>query len=306
MVDLGSISRNILEAQERAIESPTDLTPWDLRDGRWYKREDLHRNPYGVNGAKYRACRHMLENAAMAGYEHVVSAQSVLSPQSPIVATIAEELGMRCTLVLGASKPETAIKHRNIQIAVQAGAELDTTCRVAYNGVIQPYAARLAESLGAWQLPYAISMPADAPRAALEAFLAVGGAQVVNMPEDLRTLAISFGSGNTTAGVLYGLATHGAKNLERVVLIGVGPDRSEWLNDRLYSVGIEHLPFTVDHIPLHGWFAEYADKMKETVDDIILHPTYEGKAVRFLNGTKEPWWHDRDGTTGFWIVGGPL
>lgn len=306
MVDLGSISRNILEAQERAVESPTDPTPWDLRNGRWYKREDLHRNGYGVNGAKYRACRHMMENAAMAGYEHVVSAQSVLSPQSPIVATLAEELGMRCTLVLGASKPETAIKHRNIQIAVEAGAELDTTMRVAYNGVIQPHAKRLAESLGAWQLPYAISMPDDAPREALEAFLAVGGAQVANTPSQVKRLVIAFGSGNTTAGVLYGLAKHPTE-VEEVVLVGVGPDRSEWLNERLYTVlGEVTVPYHVTHIPLHGWFAEYGDKMKETVDDIIMHPTYEGKVVRFLNGTSLPWWHDRDESTGFWIVGGPL
>jgi len=88
------------------IESATDLTPWEERNGRWYKREDLHRNAYGVNGAKYRACRHMMMQAALAGYDHVVSAQSVLSPQSPIVATLAEELGMKCTLVLGASTPE--------------------------------------------------------------------------------------------------------------------------------------------------------------------------------------------------------
>lgn len=280
----------------------TDLTPVELRSGMWYKREDLHRNAYGVNGSKYRACRHMMEGAKAAGFDHVVSAQSVLSPQSAICATLAEELGMECTIVVGASKPESAVRHPNIAIAVAAGAELDTTPRVAYNGVIQPYAAKLAEKLGAWQLPYAISLPEDAPEKAVRAFLEVGAAQVANLPDEVETLVIPFGSGNTAAGILYGLSQR-VHNLSRVVLVGVGPDRTDWLRRRLDFVGVAQELLFVDHIPLHGWFAEYGDQMAETLDGIAMHPRYEGKVVRFLNQSSLPWWHDRDGRTLFWIVG---
>jgi 1-aminocyclopropane-1-carboxylate deaminase/D-cysteine desulfhydrase-like pyridoxal-dependent ACC family enzyme len=293
------------------IIDPRALTPWERRNGRWYKREDLHRNGYGVNGAKYRACRWMIENAKRAGYDHIVSAQSVLSPQSSICATLAEEYGMACTLVYGATRPSSAVKHPNVRIAMEAGAMMDTSRTVAYNGVIQPYAAQLAEVLGAWQLPYAISMPDDASTEELQGFMEVGGAQVKNLPEEIRTLVIPFGSGNTTAGVLYGLWKYmrGQETigLNRVVLVGVGPDRTDWLRERLSKVGVNidtELP-EIDVMPLHGWFAEYGDKMKETVDDIVMHPTYEGKVVRFLNGTKG-FWHDRDGSTGLWIVGGPI
>jgi hypothetical protein len=289
------------------VWDPDDLTPWQLLNGMWYKREDAHRNRYGVNGAKFRVCRHMMIQAILDGHDHVVSAQSVLSPQSPIAATLAEELGIQCTIVLGATHPESAVKHRTVAIAMAAGAELDTTCRVAYNGVIQPYAKRLAESLGAWQLPYAISPLADASREDLEAFLEVGGRQVLNLPPGLKTLVIPFGSGNTTAGVLYGLAKFGHASLQLVVLVGVGPDRTEWLYDRLAAVGISRQQLgPIAHMPLHPWFAEYSDKMPETSDGIVMHPTYEGKVIRFLNGSDLEWWHDRDGTTGFWIVGGPL
>lgn len=285
-----------------------DLTPWELRNGRWYKREDLHRNRYGVNGAKFRVARHLMSRAIVDGYDWVVSAQSVLSPQSPIVATLAEELGMGCTLVYGASKPETAVKHKNVAIAVEAGAMIDCTPRVAYNPVIQPYAAKLAAEMGAWQMPYAISPPEDASEADLQAFLGVGGVQVTNMPREVRTLVIAFGSGNTTAGVLYGLSRFAEHKPDHVVLVGVGPDRTEWLHDRLERAGAGEIfnEVEIDHMPLHGWFAEYGDKMPETVDDIVMHPTYEGKAVRFLNGSSLPWWHDRDDSVGFWIVGGPL
>ena len=216
-------------------------------------------------------------------------------------------LGLECYVIVGASKPETAVKNVSVRIAVEAGALLDTSMRVAYNGVIQPYGAKLAQELGGWQVPYAISPPANASEQELSGFLAVGGAQVRNLPADLSTLVIPFGSGNSTAGVLYGLATHGAGNLERIVLVGVGPDRTEWLWSQLEKVGVgpNDVPL-IDHQPLHGWFAEYADLMPETADGIVMHPTYEGKVVRYLNSAKPSFWEDRDGTAGLWIVGGPL
>lgn len=299
----------MLDAQtEPRMYGPDELTPWELRGGTWYKREDYHRNSYGVNGSKFRACRHMMVNAILEGYDHVVSAQATASPQSSICSTLAEELGIRCTIVVGASKPNTAIKHSNIAIAMKAGADLDTGCRVAYNGTLQPYGRMLAEQLGAWQLPYAISMPDDAGREALEAFSAVGGAQVRNLPPEVETLVIPFGSGNTTAGVLYGLHAHGAGNLARVVLVGVGPDRSAWLRRRLEAVGAAGVydDVKIDVMPLHPWFAEYSDRMHETQDGIVMHPVYEGKVVRFLNLAKPSWWMEQDGSCGFFIVGGPI
>ena len=293
-----------------AVTDPTELTPWELRDGMWYKREDYHRNAYGVNGAKYRACRHLITQAVVElGVDHIVTAQSVRSPQAAITATLCEELDLGCTVVVGASKLETAAKHSSIRIALEAGAMLDTSCKGAYNNIIQPYAARLAESLGAWQVPYAISPPAGASQKELEAFLSVGGAQAANLPDELTTLVVPFGSGNTTAGVLYGLAMHGAGKLERIVLVGVGPDRSRWLEERLVEVdpGLwHHMPFELEHFTLHGWYAEYGDLMPETIDGIVMHPTYEGKVVRYLNTARPEWWTRRDGTTGFWIVGGPM
>jgi 1-aminocyclopropane-1-carboxylate deaminase/D-cysteine desulfhydrase-like pyridoxal-dependent ACC family enzyme len=291
-----------------AVASPVSLTPWEIRNGVWYKREDMHRNAYGVNGAKFRACRHLITTAVREhGVDVIVTAQSVRSPQAAITATLCEELGLECYVVVGASKPETAVKHVSVRIAVEAGALLDTSPRVAYNGVIQPYGEKLARELGGWQVPYAISPPADASPAALSSFLAVGGAQVAGMPPEVETLVIPFGSGNSTAGVLYGISRQAGHQPDRVVLVGVGPDRTEWLWSQLGKVGVsqDDLPEIV-HIPLHGWFAEYADLMPETSDGIVMHPTYEGKVIRYLNMARPSWWTARDGSTGFWIVGGPI
>lgn len=285
----------------------TSLTPWENRNGIWYKREDAHRNSYGVNGAKYRAARHLMSEAIVNGAEHVVSASSVLSPQAAISATLAEEMGVNCTIVVGASRGETAVKHPSVAIAVAAGAALNCEAKVAYNPYIQKFGASVtAEIPNAWQMPYGITTKESAPEKEIEAFLKVGGAQVANTPPEVKTIVIPFGSGNTTAGVLHGLATLGAANVERVVLVGVGPDRYDWLINRLAKVGVKELPFHIDHMPLHPWFAEYGDKMPETLDDIVLHPTYEGKVARFLKSAAPEWWTKRDGSVGFWIVGGPV
>lgn len=295
-----------------SITDPNQLTPVELRNGRFYKREDLHRNDqYGVNGAKFRACRHLMAKAVREGATAVVSASSVLSPQAAMAGVLAEEFGLDCTLVLGASKPETAPKHVSVKIAMDAGAKLNLDSKVAYNPVIQQAGNRLAKELGAWQLPYGITTPSNAPAEEIEAFLQVGGKQVMNLPAAVETLVIPFGSGNTAAGVLYGIAKYldrDDSNLTRVVLVGVGPDRLLWVQDRLDKVGVamNGIGIEIVHIPLHGWYADYGDRMPETADDIVMHPTYEGKVVRFLNSAGMEWWDARDGKTCMWIVGGPI
>ena len=295
-----------------SITDPNQLTPVELRNGRFYKREDLHRNDqYGVNGAKFRACRHLMAKAVREGATAVVSASSVLSPQAAMAGVLAEEFGLDCTLVLGASKPETAPKHVSVKIAMDAGAKLNLDSKVAYNPVIQQAGNKLAKELGAWQLPYGITTPSNAPAEEIEAFLQVGGKQVMNLPAAVETLVIPFGSGNTAAGVLYGIAKYldrDDSNLTRVVLVGVGPDRLLWVQDRLDKVGVamNGIGIEIVHIPLHGWYADYGDRMPETADDIVMHPTYEGKVVRFLNSAGMEWWDARDGKTCMWIVGGPI
>lgn len=287
---------------------PTDLTPVEDHDGLWVKREDLHRNAaYGVNGAKYRACRHLMSRAVLEGAETVVSASSVLSPQAAMAAVLAEELGLDCRIIVGGTTPEKAVRHKSIAIAATAGAEIEAIA-VGYNPALQKAAFRAAEAEGVWRLPYGISTPADAPLEDLEAFVKVGAPQTANLPDEVETLVIPFGSGNTAAGVLYGLHDERPEALRKVVLVGIGPDRLGWVEARLGQLGRTMVPEGVElvHAPLHPWFATYGDRMPETLDGIVLHPTYEGKVVRFLNQAEPDYWTRNDGTTALWIVGGPL
>lgn len=290
-----------------------DLTPVELRNGLWYKREDLYTGPFGVNGSKLRACQHLIEGAFLDGFDHVISASSVRSPQAAMSSVVAAGLHMACTVIIAATTPELAVRnHRSVAIAQEAGATIHSLGRgPAYNSRLQNAGAKMAlETPGGWQLPYGITTPKYASPEAVESFLEVGGAQVANLPDEIETLVLPFGSANTATGVLWGLQRVKAPaSLKRIVLVEIGPSRVDWSMNRLDSVGVHemaHPGVSLEFITLHNIWAEYADLMPETLDDIVLHPTYEGKVVRFLNVAQPDWWTARDGKTCFWIVGGPI
>lgn len=288
-----------------------DLTPFELRDGRWYKREDLYRGPAGINGSKLRACDHLLGRAAELGKRRVVSAASVLSPQNAMASVLAQSYGMSCLVVVGGTSMRTAFRHRSMQIARSAGAQFKVIS-VGYNPALQAEARRQTDGDGsAYWLRYGITPPPGASAFELEEFHWTSGGQVENLPRSVRTLVIPFGSGNTGAGILLGLSRLGRWNaLDRVVLVCIGPDRQAWLKERLHVLGVDH-PLAPrvrwETIDLHGTgYAKYGDRMPGTADGIVLHPTYEGKVVRYLDETRPEWWTRRDRSTCLWIVGGPI
>lgn len=283
----------------------TWLSPVENRDGRLYKREDLAALPVGVNGSKLRACEHLIGRAAQAGAKRVISAASVLSPQSAMAAVLAQRHGLGCTVVVGGTKPSTVIRHPSIRMAVDHGASLEFAA-VGYNPALQSYARKLAAiDPYAYWLQYGITTPLAATRAELRAFHDVAARQTANLPR-VETLVLPFGSGNTAAGVLLGIAQRSpADRPERIVLVGIGPDRRAWLANRFAAMGTQ-LP-KYEHLDLHGsGYATYSDKMPGTADGIRLHPTYEGKVARYLDERRLEWWTRRDGSTCLWIVGGPI
>jgi hypothetical protein len=60
------------------------------------------------------------------------------------------------------------------------------------------------------------------------------------------------------------------------------------------------------HYDLHSTkFSSYGDKMPFRKSRIDFHPTYEGKALHYMerNPGMFNWYNDPDGTSLFWIVG---
>ena len=284
------------------------LTPVEWRAGRWYKRDDAYRGLGGVNGGKWRQCRWLIGEAQARGATRVVSGASVLSPQLPMTATAAAELGMDCTLVIGGTTPEDAAAHHpGVRIAAEQGAEF-VTVPVGYNPALQAQVARLvAADPGAYQLRYGVTIDPAAPFDELAAFHGLGAAQVENLPPDVHELIVPFGSGNSAASVLLGLAQGRAPQVQLVRLVGIGPDKRPYLEDRLERLGAP-VDVNLVHHDLHGQgLVSYHHGVPYTSDGVVLHPTYEGKVASWLDGSEASWrWTHRDGTACLWVVGGPL
>lgn len=280
------------------------LTPIQLRNGRWYKRDDLYVGGGGTSGAKLRACEHLIDMAMARGTRTIATAASVLSPQHAIVANVCAARGITSHHIVGATNDTSMARYPSVASALAAGAIFHHV-GCAYNASLQPAAEKLAANIGGEVLHYGITPADTASPAEVRAFAEVGGREVANLPAEVRTVVVPFGSGNSAVGILTGLDMHDRRDVA-VKLIGIGPSRLDWMHARLRSIGVT-LPASIEHIDLHGsGYAKYADKMAETRDGIVFHPTYEGKMVRYLDSRSPAWWADRDGTTCMWVVGSPV
>lgn len=314
-------------ARGRWEDELATLTPVERRGDWWYKREDAFAplGYGGINGSKLRQLLWWLTRDPRP--EGVLTGASVLSPQVSMSALVARHLDLPCVVMLGATHAESAIRHVNVRIAAEADAAFVYT-PVAYNPALQRAVDRLAAEpchAGWRRVWYGITTPPDADAELVEAFHAIGAAQVANVPAECRTLVMTMGSANSCTSVLYGLALHQPAALERVVLLGIGPVRHAWLRDRLEKIGevsaVDVLgryrwqtdravdlprgdgPVLVEHYDLHSAkYATYGDRMPWSQDGVDFHPTYEGKAMRYL--AEHPNLHDSLGDSAlFWIVG---
>lgn len=297
-----------------------------------YKREDFFAplGYGGINGSKLRqlihlVSRHLKDHPATPG---IITGASVLSPQISMSALVAKHFGLDVTIVLGATKPETAPRHENVAIARAAGASFRYT-PVGFNPALQRAVlnARAEPAYaGYYRLCYGITTPEDASDADVEAFHAVGAPQAANIPASVRTLVMTAGSCNSAASVLYGIARYRPPGLKRVVLLGIGPTRLAWIENRLRQIervtgektwdlfsrrfhhhptlSGGHGPLLLEHYDLHAtrWIT-YQDKRRWHQDGIDFHPTYEGKAMAYLHELQPPWWAKAQEDVLFWIVG---
>lgn len=305
-----------------------ELTPVEERGGRLYKREDYFAplGYGGINGAKLRQLVWLTDRARAHGAVGVLTGASVLSPQVSMAALVARHYDLPCTIVLGATTPDTSMRHENVRIAALAGADFVFN-PVGFNPALQRAVRSLHLSRPDWyRLPYGISTEDEAADADVAAFHTVGSHQAANVPLEARTVVMTAGSCNSCVSVLYGLSLN-PNNVERVVLLGVGPTRLAWIEKRLAQIApslparyrrlyhhhpdLEHEHQTdgrvlLEHYDLHSTgFATYQDRMPFTADGIELHPTYEGKALTYMQ--QRPglfdWFWDADGDVLFWIVG---
>lgn len=274
------------------IDEIFDMTPVQ-QVGPWLlKREDLFR-PFAapVNGSKLRQLIILLGRAYREGYRSVVTGASVLSPQVPMTAIVAEHFGMECHVILGGTREDTAFRHRGPALAREHGATFGFI-PVGYNPPIQKAVGRVALERGAYQLHYGVSAPPDTTPADLYRLHYMGGRQVANLPRESFRLYMTLGSGNSLASVILGLETE--KRQAELHLYAIGPPRFKWLENRLTILedvsGLKlkhHLAAATIH-DLYAAGVTYGKRVPRRWGDVVFHPTYEGKMVRAIEEADAP------------------
>tara|TARA_R100001015_G_C4635048_1_gene203266 strand:- start:7338 stop:8291 length:954 start_codon:yes stop_codon:yes gene_type:complete len=280
----------------------SSLTPWELKSGVWFKRDDYFA-PLGYSGPNGSKMRQLIWyiNRFREGKNHIVTGASIQSPQLSMSAIVGAHYGLKNRQVVY-SKPHTVTTHVNPKIAAGFGAVFEYASG-PYNPIIQKRVADLTQE-NSLVVEYGITVPHTRyPAEDVRKFHEVGAYQTSNMPEQVEKLIVPAGSCNSLTSVLLGLSRD-SKNLKELFTIGIGPDKRDWVNERLKIMGVdpEYFNFKWNHYSLHdNKYASYSDKFKdETFEDIIFHPTYEAKMWRWLR-ERNPL--DFDDKTAFWIVG---
>lgn len=223
----------------------------------WFKREDYFaplsdyaNGRQGINGSKLRqAIWLMVEHLKAGGSPDIIHGTVVGSPQSPMATAVSRHFGGQTTTVLGATKPATCMRHEMVEMSAWFGSEFNFVGS-GYNSTIQPRCKKLIDSENpkAYYLEYGITLDHNAHKAErIAGFHILGGEQVANIPDHITDLIIPAGSCNSCTSILTGLAMHPKPNLKNVYLIGIGPNRLDFIESRLRIIG-EHanLPHIVD------------------------------------------------------------
>ena len=314
-----------------------DLTPVERVGNLYFKREDAFAplGPNGINGSKLRQCIWLVADHLKMHPETqgLLSGASVKSPQLSMSTLVAAHYGLPAVQVIGATKPATACKHENIAIAAWAGARFVIE-KVGYNPFLQSKVHKL-HATDAFKdyfcLEYGIALNHNSnPACQVEKFHRVGSEQVRNLPKHIETIIVPAGSCNSCISVLYGIARFRPAALRRVILVAIGPNRIDFIEQRLgvleqasglqirnlfhrtfkhnpekdalYNTG--PAPYELVHYDTYGTgYAKYGDQMRFTLGDIEFHPTYEAKMMNYLHDNPGEFRHLMNEKTLVWIVG---
>lgn len=340
-----SIDREVIQWEDYLLH----MTPVEQHGGIFFKREDKFAplGYGGINGSKLRQCIWLVNQYI----EHspnpvgIISGTSVKSPQLPMGSAVAEHFGLKSLHIIGATKPDIAHKHENVATATWFGAEFYVNPNIAYNPVLQRKVQDILEHdervKDYFYLEYGITLDHKAKwntPERVERFHYVGSHQIANVPDCVETLVIPAGSCNSCTSILYGLARFTPKNLKNVYLIGIGPNKIDFIEERLniiervsgvytkpYTriyhdspdkqskyettgldsfIGASNVPdfhFNLHHYDLHSTkYVDYQEEMPYSYSGIEFHPTYEGKMMTYVN---ERLPHILGDKTMVWIVG---
>ena len=272
---------------------PTPVEPMDrlgaalgLDVGRlWVKRDDC--TGLAGGGNKVRKLRWLCADALAKGCDTLVTGGGRQSNHVRLTAAAANQLGLRCRIVLASGEPDTPTG--NVVLDHVLGPEIVWGGNLGYaetEAAIGDVAARLASE---GRMPYAMPVGGASTIGALG--YVDGAHEIEQQLDDVAMVVTADGSGGTHAGLAAGLGSY-----DRVLGVDVGarPDVADAVPPKARDVaahlGIESPTGTcvVDRDRIGDDYGDATDECREALDlaarheGLLLDPVYSGKAMAGL------------------------
>ena len=286
-----------------------DLTPVEQKSNNLFVKRDDFFAPLGINSINGSKCRQLLwlfdRETDVDTVVHATNLNS--SPQTPMVAAMAEHYGYR-NIQVGGGTTFKSINKKDLPLAATLhGAEYDITVGSGFNVVIQKRVDEIMlDHPNSFKIERDITLDHKLTQntpAVLREFHSVGAAQVANIPDTIENLLITFGSSTSTTSVMLGLADAvvagtAPKALKTIHLINVGVDKRSHMFDRLELMGADVSMYDFVWMDTE---VPYAKTFKDIrLDDITFHYRYEAKAYKYLLDNRPDLINEK---SLFWIIG---
>lgn len=274
----------------------SELTPVELIGDSLFKRDDLYLpfNDIPLSGGKVRQAINLfqenLDTILTKHNKHVVTTNSIQSPQGVIIARCCKEFGVKFTMVINGltTKFNTLLKHNIIKHILNLDGIVDFSANCNWDAALVNYAKKKYPE--SFLIKFGINVKNST------CMVDCNANQTRNLPKEIENLIIPVGSGITMAGILKGIKQNNIK-VKRVIGVQISGHDYRKVIDNI--VGLEYYrPY--EYIVI-GSVKQYSTEKEVRLENgVILDPLYEAKVYDYiLNNRKELLTKD----SVFWIVG---
>jgi 1-aminocyclopropane-1-carboxylate deaminase/D-cysteine desulfhydrase-like pyridoxal-dependent ACC family enzyme len=281
-----------------------ELTPIEIYNNVYFKRDDLYKPFNGefseLGGSKIRQLQFLIDyiKNTQSNVSGIMTYNQVTSIQSLVVAKIANEHNLDCTIGIGvkSDKLENTIeKYKPLKLAQKLGASIISAGNIGYNSSLQKFSKEYSKTNN----QYLINFGLNAENCAYYVLKGVIE-QVKNIPDDLDYLIVPCGSGITLAGIIAGCKFFN-KKVKNILGIQIsGYDRRKDIDNLLAKLNIKK-QYRLKIDTTYDYKKSINVKIENT--DILLNGIYEAKAYEYFIKNKSELGINQNDKVLFWIIG---
>lgn len=297
----------------RSVKNINELTPVDCipnicgLNEMYFKRDDLYL-PFDdmpwLGGGKVRQTISLFEKVKdeISLKDGIITYVSINSPQSVIVAKVANMMGIKCNIVIGVNDNLDNIisKHKTMFESNKLGANILNVVKVGYNNVLLSHTKRIANENNYYIIYFGINIE-EYTKELTECI----SNQVKNIPDELDYLIIPVGSGIQMGGILNGIKKYN-KKVKRIIGIQISNiDQSNTINkilkdletDIVYEQIVDNTYKYAKHLDVNIYNSNNRN------ESFKLNVVYEAKSFDYFKKHKNEFGVKKNDKVLFWVIG---